>query len=545
MRGVGAALAEKLRGSVSRRCRTCCSCCRCATRTARACATIGALLPGVRAAVEGEVQLTEVAYRRRRQLLCRISDGSGFLTLRFFYFSAPSRTGSPAARASAASVRSVAGRSGWRSFIRSTAACGRRHGVRCARGNADTRLSADRRRAAGRLRALINEALRELETSAVRDWIPPQLIIAQLGLPSLQGRAHLRAPSAARGAVATSSRPAGIPAQRRLAFEELLAHHLSLKLLKRAAKTDPGLATAGPRGARGAVHRVAAVRADRRTARALHDDRRRSGAATADGAAACRAMSVAARPSSRGRGGAAAVGSGLQAALMAPTELLAEQHWRNFRDWFEPLGLTVGVALRLAAGPDAAQRASRRSPRARSGSSSARTRCFRTGSISPISPSSSSTSSIASACSSGCGCRRRGGEHGRYPASADHDGDADSAHARDDRLRGPRHLRHRRAAAGPHAREDGGRAGAAARRSRRAHRAELPSRPAGVLGVPADRGVRGAALAGRGGDRRGAGRGAARKCASGSSTGGCRRRRKTRRCSPSRRARSSCWSPRR
>ena len=49
---------------------------------------IGALVPGMRAVVEGEVQLTEVVFRRRRQLLCRISDGSGFLTLRFFYFSA-------------------------------------------------------------------------------------------------------------------------------------------------------------------------------------------------------------------------------------------------------------------------------------------------------------------------------------------------------------------------------------------------------------------------------------------------------------------------
>ncbi len=37
--------------------------------------------------VEGEIQLTEVAYRRRRQLLCRIADGTGSLTLRFFYFS--------------------------------------------------------------------------------------------------------------------------------------------------------------------------------------------------------------------------------------------------------------------------------------------------------------------------------------------------------------------------------------------------------------------------------------------------------------------------
>jgi ATP-dependent DNA helicase RecG len=47
---------------------------------------LGDLRHGMRAAVEGEVQLTEVVYRRRRQMLSRISDGSGFLTLRFFYF---------------------------------------------------------------------------------------------------------------------------------------------------------------------------------------------------------------------------------------------------------------------------------------------------------------------------------------------------------------------------------------------------------------------------------------------------------------------------
>ena len=40
---------------------------------------------------------------------------------------------------------------------------------------------------------------------------------------------------------------------------------------------------------------------------------------------------------------ARAAGSGLQVALMAPTELLAEQHWRNLRDWFQPLGETVAL----------------------------------------------------------------------------------------------------------------------------------------------------------------------------------------------------------
>ena len=54
---------------------------------------LGALTPGEHAVVEGEVQLTEVTYRRRRQLLCRISDGSGLLTLRFFHFSAAQQHG--------------------------------------------------------------------------------------------------------------------------------------------------------------------------------------------------------------------------------------------------------------------------------------------------------------------------------------------------------------------------------------------------------------------------------------------------------------------
>ena len=52
---------------------------------------IGSVRPGSRAVVEGEIQLSEVAYRRRRQLLCRITDGTGSLTLRFFYFSGPSK----------------------------------------------------------------------------------------------------------------------------------------------------------------------------------------------------------------------------------------------------------------------------------------------------------------------------------------------------------------------------------------------------------------------------------------------------------------------
>ena len=54
---------------------------------------LGELRAGDRASVEGEVQLTEVAFRGRRQMLCKISDGTGFLTLRFFYFTAQQQQG--------------------------------------------------------------------------------------------------------------------------------------------------------------------------------------------------------------------------------------------------------------------------------------------------------------------------------------------------------------------------------------------------------------------------------------------------------------------
>ncbi len=52
---------------------------------------MGALQEGVHALIEGEVLLAEIAFRRRRQLLVRLGDGTGTLTLRFFHFSPAQR----------------------------------------------------------------------------------------------------------------------------------------------------------------------------------------------------------------------------------------------------------------------------------------------------------------------------------------------------------------------------------------------------------------------------------------------------------------------
>jgi ATP-dependent DNA helicase RecG len=106
---------------------------------------------------------------------------------------------------------------------------------------------------------------------------------------------------------------------------------------------------------------------------------------------------------------ARAVGSGRQAALMAPTELLAEQHWRNFDRWFRPLGITVALLRARSRHARGAAR-SRPSARARCRSAVGTHALFQEAwSVPRPGAGPSSTSSTASACSSAWRCRKKGG----------------------------------------------------------------------------------------------------------------------------------------
>lgn len=297
---------------------------------------IGALLAGGRAVVEGEVQLTEVVFRRRRQMLCRIADGSGFLTLRFFHFSAAQQQG-----------------------------LARGHRIRCfgevRRGplglemvhpeyrrifDADAALEesltpiypATEGVSQGRLRALIGQALREVETAGVRDWLPPPLL-APLGLPEL--RDALRQVHRPPVDVELEELEAGRhPAQRRLAFEELLTHQVVMRRLRETATADPAWPLPDAAGLENrfiAALPYALTGAQRRALADIAQDlsRDRPMVRLVQGDVGCGKTAVAAAAAAR------AIGSGYQAALMAPTELLAEQHQRNLAAWFAPLGIEV------------------------------------------------------------------------------------------------------------------------------------------------------------------------------------------------------------
>jgi ATP-dependent DNA helicase RecG len=130
------------------------------------------------------------------------------------------------------------------------------------------------------------------------------------------------------------------PAQRRLAFEELLAQQLSLMRLKTQFRAQ----TARPLDSAGSLFRelqsrlpFALTDAQRRVIDEIDRDLASSSPMQrlVQGDVGSGKTIVAAAACLR------AVEKGQQAAVMAPTELLAEQHFRSFSQWLQPLGLNV------------------------------------------------------------------------------------------------------------------------------------------------------------------------------------------------------------
>ncbi len=300
---------------------------------------IGSLQFGERAVIEGEVQLTEIAFRGRRQLLCRISDGSGSLTLRFFYFSSTQQQG----LARGVRIRCFGeirrGLSGFEIVHPEYR--------RVASDDANAVESAltpiyplTEGVQQGRLRQLTAMALREVANESIRDWLPAS-VLRELDLPSLREAleyVHRPPPDASLELLSAYRHPA----QRRLAFEELLAHHLSLRLLRREVQRDPGWAFQPRRPLLESFIRSLPFKLTGAQKRAWDEiDRDLSLPSPmlrlVQGDVGSGKTVVAALAAVR------AVEAGFQAAVMAPTELLAEQHGRNFAAWLEPLNLKVAL----------------------------------------------------------------------------------------------------------------------------------------------------------------------------------------------------------
>ncbi|WP_420554762.1 ATP-dependent DNA helicase RecG [Neptuniibacter marinus] len=298
---------------------------------------IGALRPGDECVIEGEVKLADVSKGRRRSLLCRIQDGTGMLTLRFFHFSAAQKNNlKPGVRI--------------RCFGEARTGA---NGLEIVHPEYKKVDPADlvpveehltpvypttEGLHQGRLRALTEQALGYLEQGALQELVPESLRQGWQfpGLDSAVAFLHRPPVDAEKQLLLEGMHPA----QRRLAFEELLAHHLSLLKLRQKTrqKGAPELPGSGelkdkflhqlPFPLTGAQARVSdEVAADLSQAfpmlRLVQGD-------VGSGKTVVAALAA-----------IQSVESGLQAAVMAPTEILAEQHFLNFSQWLEPLGVKV------------------------------------------------------------------------------------------------------------------------------------------------------------------------------------------------------------
>ncbi len=209
-------------------------------------APIGSLRPGDEVVVEGEVQLSDIKFGRRRMLLTRISDGTGSLTLRFFHFNN-------------AQKQSLAPGTRLRCYgeVRSGGATLEmvHPEFRLASselGPLDEYLTPVYPTTEGLqltgLRRLLEQVVCSLQAGqlVLPELIPAELLPQGLG-PLRESLLTLHRPPP--DVALSQLRDGAHPAQRRLAFEEMLAHQLSLLQLRQQVR----LHTAQPLSAPGVL----------------------------------------------------------------------------------------------------------------------------------------------------------------------------------------------------------------------------------------------------------------------------------------------------
>jgi ATP-dependent DNA helicase RecG len=296
---------------------------------------IGALEAGSRCLVSGEILLAETAFRGRRNLLVKISDGSGQLTLRFFHFSrhqqAQFQTG--ASIVCFGEVRR--GQSGFE-IIHPEYRIVRDEQSAITTDSLTPIYPATEGVQQGRLRSLTDQALRMMASHPPEELLPVATT-KKLDLPSLADAIlYLHRPPA--DADVEKILAGTHPCQKRLAFEELLAHYLSLRNLRALAASEDAIAL------REGNEDVSGFVADLPFQLTAAQDRV-IGEILSDLAQPHPMMRLIQGDVGSGKTVVAAVACikaiacGVQAAIMAPTEILAEQHWRSFSDWFRPLGI--------------------------------------------------------------------------------------------------------------------------------------------------------------------------------------------------------------
>ena len=292
--------------------------------------TLASAYDGQLVQIEGEVTDQEVTYRPRRQLLVKVNDGSDSCVLRFFNFY-PSQQKQMAVGTRIRARGELRGGFAGMTMMHPT--------VRAAGGDLPDALTPVYPTVAGLPQPYLRKAvLAGLAHADLSESVPPE-ILSQMapqrwwGLREALSFLHNPAPDVALAQLEDHTHPAW----QRLKAEELLAQQLSQQQARRARHLlRAPVLQAGP----GGLHEqlLAAIPfqltgAQRRVGEEIAHDLARqqpmhrllqgdvgSGKTVVAALAAC-----------------IAIDAGWQCALMAPTEILAEQHFAKLVDWLAPL----------------------------------------------------------------------------------------------------------------------------------------------------------------------------------------------------------------
>jgi ATP-dependent DNA helicase RecG len=287
---------------------------------------IGGAQVGQEVVLEGDIIACDVAYGRRRSLLAYLQDGTGKLGLRFFHFSKAQQNN----LASAGHVR-VFGE------VRRGAAGLEIYHPDYEKQTKDMPLPqtltpvypTTEGMSQARFRALVSQVLDMLANEPL-----PDLVNHETSINDALQLIHSPPADADINALIEGTHPA----QSQLAFEELLAHHASLRFLRERVNTQtaPPLAPPGSTCAELIKNLgFTLTLAQQRVLLEISADLARSTPMLRllQGDVGCGKTLVAVVAAAH------AFENKLQTAIMAPTEVLAEQHFANFDQWLTPLGI--------------------------------------------------------------------------------------------------------------------------------------------------------------------------------------------------------------
>ncbi|NIB39452.1 ATP-dependent DNA helicase RecG [Pseudomaricurvus alkylphenolicus] len=298
---------------------------------------IGAVAPLANVVIEGEIKACDVVYGKRRSLMCRLQDGTGTITLRFFHFSGAQKKRLQPGVKLRCFGESRRGASGLELYHPEYDYLDADQPIAL-----EARLTPVYPATDGvtqqRLRSLTEQALALIDDYSLQELIPDDAWRRQ-PYPLREALEYLHHPP--KEAPIDKLLEGTHPFQQRLAFEELLAHHLSMLRIRQRIQAAGATALAPvPDLQRRFLQQLgfSLTGAQARVSAEISADLSRPVPMLrlVQGDVGSGKTVVAALAAIQ------AVGNGMQAAIMAPTEILAEQHRASFTRWLEPLGISVG-----------------------------------------------------------------------------------------------------------------------------------------------------------------------------------------------------------